>query len=115
MRTIKSLRKFLIKRSQKLDINPPPEILPYRPGAQIRHAQKKRHERKINAWKEANGNCVYCLRSFNGLSVIFHLDHIIPRSKGGTFDPENLIASCESCNCRRGNKDFIEYATKSLE
>lgn len=31
-----------------------------------------------------------------------HVDHIIPRSQGGTDDPANLRAACEPCNLRRG-------------
>jgi hypothetical protein len=30
------------------------------------------------------------------------LDHIIPRSKGGTHDADNLRVACSSCNSRRG-------------
>ena len=32
------------------------------------------------------------------------VDHIIPVSKGGTDDPQNLRWSCRSCNCSRGNR-----------
>src|ERR687884_10993 len=32
------------------------------------------------------------------------LDHIIPRSRGGTSDPENLCAACIACNQRKGNR-----------
>ena len=30
------------------------------------------------------------------------LDHVIPRSKGGTHDPSNLKTACRSCNSRKG-------------
>lgn len=30
-------------------------------------------------------------------------DHINPRSKGGSDNPDNLRASCEPCNRHRGN------------
>lgn len=30
------------------------------------------------------------------------LDHVIPRSKGGTHDADNLRVACASCNSRRG-------------
>ena len=32
------------------------------------------------------------------------LDHIHPRSKGGTHDPKNLRITCVLCNCKKGNK-----------
>lgn len=31
-----------------------------------------------------------------------HVDHVVPRSRGGTDDPANLRASCPTCNMRRG-------------
>ncbi len=34
-----------------------------------------------------------------------HIDHIVPRSKGGTDDVVNLITSCSVCNI--GKKDLI--------
>lgn len=29
-------------------------------------------------------------------------DHVVPRALGGSDKPENLVAACTSCNCRRG-------------
>lgn len=37
---------------------------------------------------------------FNPLSV----DHRIPKSEGGTDDPENLQILCRSCNSRKKNR-----------
>jgi hypothetical protein len=42
--------------------------------------------------------CQYCGDEAN------HVDHIVPISRGGTNDPENLVASCSSCNHRKGNR-----------
>lgn len=33
------------------------------------------------------------------------IEHIIPRYKGGTNDPENLTSACRSCNGRRSYED----------
>jgi 5-methylcytosine-specific restriction endonuclease McrA len=30
------------------------------------------------------------------------LDHVIPVSRGGTDDPDNLCTACPDCNQRRG-------------
>lgn len=32
---------------------------------------------------------------------LLHLDHVIPRCKGGTDDIENLVTACSKCNLRK--------------
>jgi 5-methylcytosine-specific restriction endonuclease McrA len=48
--------------------------------------------------------CVYC-RATKGLQV----DHLIPRSKGGTDDPRFVVTSCKRCNCARQARDLDEW------
>jgi 5-methylcytosine-specific restriction endonuclease McrA len=31
-----------------------------------------------------------------------HADHLLARSRGGTDDPDNLVAACPACNLSRG-------------
>lgn len=45
--------------------------------------------------------CQYC--GGHPPSVILHVDHIIPVSKNGTNDRENLITSCSRCNLGKSN------------
>jgi len=40
--------------------------------------------------------CAYCGDEANSV------DHIIPRSQGGTDDLDNLVAACMQCNCSKG-------------
>jgi len=44
--------------------------------------------------------CQYCGTEKPGLTV----DHVIPRSRGGESVWENIVASCASCNRRKGNR-----------
>lgn len=48
--------------------------------------------------------CKYCGRSAND-GYILHVDHIHPKSKGGTDDIENLVTACKECN--QGKLDGI--------
>lgn len=46
--------------------------------------------------------CRYCGRS--APDVVLHVDHIIPRAKGGTNARENLVTACRECNLGKGAK-----------
>lgn len=49
--------------------------------------------------------CVYC----GATDVPLQLDHAIPRSRGGSDDPSNLVAACKPCNCSKGAKTVEEW------
>lgn len=47
------------------------------------------------------GRCHWC-----GVKVgkKYHVDHVVPLSRGGSNDPANLVISCHSCNESKGAK-----------
>lgn len=49
--------------------------------------------------------CGYCGK----IGVALTLDHIVPRSRGGTDEPDNLILACWSCNSSKGNRLLLEW------
>ncbi len=51
-----------------------------------------------------NWKCVSCGRSADN-DVILHVDHIIPRSKGGKDELDNFQTLCHVCNIGKSNKD----------
>jgi 5-methylcytosine-specific restriction endonuclease McrA len=59
------------------------------------------HRRKITrraVFARDDWTCQYC-GSRSNLTV----DHVIPRSKGGSSTWENIVASCAPCNRRKGD------------
>src|SRR5690242_20788764 len=54
--------------------------------------------------------CQYCGKHSRDLT----LDHIIPRSRGGQSTWENLVASCKSCNGKKGNRLLKEVNMRLL-
>jgi 5-methylcytosine-specific restriction endonuclease McrA len=59
------------------------------------------HRRKITrraVFARDDWSCQYC-----GIRTSLTVDHVIPRSKGGSSDWENIVASCAPCNRRKGD------------
>jgi len=66
------------------------------------HVPRDAHRRKITrraVFARDGWACQYC-GSRSNLTV----DHVIPRSKGGSSSWENIVASCAPCNRRKGDR-----------
>lgn len=57
---------------------------------------------RFNIYARDNNMCQYCGGKFPRQEL--NLDHVIPRSKGGTSTWENVVCSCQSCNRRKGGR-----------
>jgi 5-methylcytosine-specific restriction endonuclease McrA len=68
-----------------------------RAGAPLRAADV----RQLQA--SGDGICSYCLRP--GTSV----DHVVPLSRGGGNEPDNLVLACGSCNSKKGQRTPLEF------
>jgi len=53
-------------------------------------------------------NCYYCGCDDSELNPLT-LDHVVPRSKGGSNKMSNKVPSCRSCNSSKGNKSLEEF------
>lgn len=57
----------------------------------------------------AQGNlCLYCGEVLNRIYDV-ELDHIVPRSTGGATIFNNLVATCRTCNHRKGDRTFAYW------
>lgn len=54
--------------------------------------------------QRAAGLCEYCHTSERWQYVSFTIDHIVPLSRGGTDEPDNLALSCFHCNRKKGDR-----------
>lgn len=46
--------------------------------------------------------CVYCK-----VQPSTHVDHIVPKSRGGEDSLDNCVGSCSTCNLRKGAKTVV--------
>lgn len=66
----------------------------------------------MKKWKKLYGAsetfiCPYCLKEFP-LSKATR-DHMLPKSRGGTNDPGNIVLCCAMCNAEKGSLTTEEY------
>lgn len=54
--------------------------------------------------------CTYC--GAHGSEYALHCDHIVPISRGGTNDLDNLTTSCDFCNCSK--RDLMPHEWRPI-
>lgn len=52
--------------------------------------------------ERARDRCEYCRLAQEGQEATLHVDHVVPRSKGGATSEDNLALACVSCSLRKG-------------
>jgi 5-methylcytosine-specific restriction endonuclease McrA len=88
------------------------------PLASRRLRHNKRARKKANGGKLSpgisikllslqRGKCAVCKKSLK--KVGFHLDHIVPLSRGGANADRNIQLTCPTCNIKKGGKDPIQF------
>ena len=68
--------------------------------------------RQLSAWAKAQDKrCFYC----DGLcDSSYHIDHIVPLSKGGEHKESNLVIACAPCNLAKGASDPVEFLDRIM-
>lgn len=81
--------------------------------------KQTRQKHRIRLWTEQGGKCIFCKRNMWIAGVHIEgksshqatLEHIIPKSQGGSNLITNLVCSCFQCNHRRRTLPFNTYKT----
>lgn len=60
-----------------------------------------RAELERDAARRAADRCEYCRMHQSLQGASFHLEHIVPRSRGGATELANLAWACPGCNLRK--------------
>jgi len=67
-------------------------------------------ERRKLVYQKNNSICYLCDKYIEPID--FTIDHVIPRSKGGTNDLVNLMPTHKECNYKKGNKILKQQLNK---
>ena len=103
-----NLEKY--KRSRQKYLKNHPEI-----RRAWEHRKRVRKANQLGDWhpdyeqilyKEQQGLCYYCDKDLVG---IYHIEHMVPLSRGGMHDKDNIVLSCPSCNLEKGTKTAEEF------
>ena len=78
------------------------------PGYTIKRGYRNRPDARFYLYNKYKGRCAICGKLLqkdnpNQMEDYITIDHVIPRSKGGTDSIRNLQAACNDCNSTKGN------------
>ena len=66
-----------------------------------------------NLFARDENRCQYCGKRFSTSQL--SLDHVIPRSRGGTSNWHNIVCCCHKCNVRKGGRSPEEAGLKLIK
>ena len=66
---------------------------------------------KLNVLRRDNFICFFCGTGGSKKNYLT-IDHVKPKSKGGTNMQDNLVCCCKTCNQKKGNMSLVAYAKK---
>ncbi|NEO00972.1 MAG: HNH endonuclease [Moorea sp. SIO1F2] len=77
-------------------------------GVEYQQGERRGYEVREYLLEKWGRECTYCGKQ----SVPLQIEHIHPKSKGGSNRVSNLCLACEKCNQRKGNKPIEEFLNK---
>ncbi|MCC6954518.1 MAG: HNH endonuclease [Deltaproteobacteria bacterium] len=72
----------------------------------VKLARRKPPLTRINLLARDGFSCQYCGRHLSNSDAT--MDHVLPRSQGGTTHWFNVVAACHPCNRRKGGRTPIQ-------
>jgi len=99
--TIIEVAKFDTQKMQNPEIN----------GVEYQQGELCGYEVREYLLEKYKRTCVYCGKK----NVPLQIEHINPKSKGGTNRVSNLTISCESCNTNKGTRTASEFGYPEVE
>lgn len=102
---IAAISQELIKFDTQLMQNP--EVS----GIQYQKGELSGYEVREYLLEKFARRCAYCKAE----NVPLEIEHIVPRSRGGTNRVSNLTIACRRCNEEKGNRTAEEFGSKEVQ
>jgi len=67
---------------------------------------------RFNIYARDQNRCQYCGRQFQRAEL--NLDHVVPRSQGGTSVWDNVVCSCHRCNRMKGGRTPVQAGMRLI-
>lgn len=80
-------------------------------GIEYQQGELAGYEIKEYLLEKFGRKCVYCKKRDMALEI----EHIIPRSRGGTNRVSNLTIACHKCNQKKGNRTAEEFGHPNVQ
>ncbi len=68
---------------------------------------------KANIFARDNYTCQYCGKKLHAFDLT--IDHVVPKSRGGKFEWENVVTCCQECNSIKGFNTLDEVRMKLIK
>jgi len=101
---ITSIAMELVRFDTQKLMNPEIEGVAYQRGELFGYEVR---EYLLEKW---NRTCAYCHK----INVPLEIEHLVPRSRGGSDRVSNLTLACTKCNQRKGNQTATEFGYPQL-
>lgn len=79
---------------------------------EYQQARKSDTQVRLAVLRLTDGDCAYCGIK---LGSDWHVDHVVPVSKGGPDSFENYVPSCPSCNVSKNGTHVVKFIKRMLE
>jgi hypothetical protein len=80
-------------------------------GIEYQQGKLQGYEVREYLLEKWNRKCAYCGKK----NIPLQIEHIIPRSRGGSDRVSNLTISCHDCNKKKGNQTAEEFGYPKLQ
>jgi 5-methylcytosine-specific restriction endonuclease McrA len=109
--TLTTLLPISYKRIEVDNLDPHKMQHPEITGVEYQQGELQGYEVKEYLLDKWGRTCAYCGKT----NVPLEVEHIVPKSRGGTDRVSNLTLSCRKCNLKKGNQTAEEFGYPHLQ